>query len=167
MLITTDNASKRSLSSWWTSGEPWIWLNAAAVGISITAVVGLLLLIAIKGFAHFWPADVAQINYTELTTQGPQARVIYGEIVEEDSIPLQQYLESGGDASVITQGQENVTRWLIKTGNRRINPPDFRWIVENQIQQQSLPAGIAVIERLEWGKCADKSKNWNRVCSTR
>ena len=151
MLITTDSASKRSLAGWWTSGEPWIWLNAAAVGISITAVVALLLLIAIKGFAHFWPADVAQINYTELTAQGAQPRVTYGEIVEEDSIPLQQYLESGGDASVITPDQENVTRWLVKTGNRRINPPDFRWIVENQIQQRTEPAGLTVIERLEWG----------------
>jgi len=151
MLITTDNASKRSLKNWWTSGEPWIWLNAAAVGISITAVVGLLLLIAIKGFAHFWPADVTQINYTVLTAQGPDPRVLYGEIVEEDSIELQQYLESGGDSSVITPGQENVTRWLIKTGNRRVNPPDFRWIVENQIQDRNTPKGIAVIERLEWG----------------
>jgi len=156
VLIATENDSKRSLSNWWTSGEPWIWLNAAAVGISITAVVGLLLLIGIKGFAHFWPADVTQISYTELTAQGPQPRVVYGEIVEEDSIVLQQYLESGGDASVIEEGQENVTRWLIKTGNRRVNPPDFRWIVENQIQDRVAPSGIAVIERLEWGNAYGK-----------
>lgn len=156
MLISTDDASKRSMGAWWTSGEPWIWLNAAAVGISITAVVGLLLLIAVKGFAHFWPADVTQINYTELTAQGPATRVVYGEIVEEDSFPLQQYLESGGDSSVITADQESVTRWLVKTGNRRISPPDFRWIVENQIQERTTPEGLAVIERLEWGNAYGK-----------
>lgn len=151
MLTNTDNASKNSLGNWWGSGEPWIWLNAAAVGISITAVVGLLLLIAIKGFAHFWPADVTQINYTQLTASGPETRVVYGEIVEQDALPVQQYLESGGDSAVLTEGQEQVTRWLIKTGNRRINPPDFRWIVENQIQNRTTPDGLAVIERLEWG----------------
>ena len=151
MLTNTDNDSKNSLGNWWTSGEPWIWLNAAAVGISITAVVGLLLLIAVKGFAHFWPADITQINYTQLTAQGPLSRVVYGEIVEQDSLPVQQYLESGGDSTVLTGNQEQVTRWLIKTGNRRINPPDFRWVVENQIQERTTPEGLAVIERLEWG----------------
>lgn len=151
MLTNTDNKSKNSISSWWSSGEPWIWLNAAAVGISITAVVGLLLLIAIKGFAHFWPADVTQISYTQLTAQGPVSQEVYGEIVEQDSLPLQQYLESGGDSAVLTANQEQITRWLIKTGNRRINPPDFRWVVENQIQNRSTPDGLTVIERLEWG----------------
>ena len=150
-MLTATNQNKNSLRNWWTSGEPWIWLNAAAVGISITAVLSLLLLIAIKGFAHFWPADVTQLNYTQLTDQGPVSYVIYGEIVEEDSLPVEQYLESGGDRTVLTKGQEDVTRWLIKTGNRRVNPPDFRWVVQNQIQQRSTPLGLAVIERLEWG----------------
>ena len=151
MQIDRHDSSRRSLTNWWRSGEPWIWLNAAAVGISITAVVGLLLLIAVKGFAHFWPADITQFNYTVLTPQGPEQRTAYGEIVERESLPVQQYLESGGDAEALKAGQEDVTRWLIKTGNRRVSPPDFRWVVENQIQSRSTPAGLAVIERLEWG----------------
>jgi len=150
-MLTASDQNKKSLRNWWTSGEPWIWVNAAAVGISITAVLSLLLLIAIKGFAHFWPANVTQLNYTQLTEQGAVSRVIYGELVEEDSLSVEQYLESGGDSTVLTQGQEDITRWLIKTGNRRINPPDFRWVVQNQIQEQSTPLGLAVIERLEWG----------------
>jgi len=151
MLSSGNNPAKRSLKNWWTSGEPWIWLNAAAVGISITAVAGLLLLIAFKGFAHFWPSDVTRINYTQLTPAGPQQFVAYGEIVEQDSLPVQQYLESGGDPKVLGADQETVTRWLVKTGNRRLNPPDFRWIVENQIQSRETPEGLVVIERLEWG----------------
>lgn len=151
MLNTNDANGKHSLGNWFNSGEPWIWLNAAAVGISITAVTGVLLLIAVKGFAHFWPADVAQISYTQLTPEGPVSHVIYGEVVEQDSLPTQQYLESGGDREILQDDQEEVTRWLIKTGNRRINPPDFRWVVDNQIQQRVTPAGLAAVERLEWG----------------
>ena len=37
---------KASLKTWVSSGELWIWVNAAAVGISIAAVGGLLALIA-------------------------------------------------------------------------------------------------------------------------
>ena len=35
-------AEKTSVRSWFSSGELWIWINAAAVGISIAAVGGLL-----------------------------------------------------------------------------------------------------------------------------
>ena len=51
--------------NWFASGEPWIWLNAAAVGISIVAVVGVLALIAVRGFAHFWPTDVQTIEFAQ------------------------------------------------------------------------------------------------------
>ena len=62
--LTEQAASKGSFfQRWFASGEPWIWMNAAAVGISVTAVVGILLLLAVKGLAHFWPADIALISY--------------------------------------------------------------------------------------------------------
>ena len=78
---------------WFASGEPWIWLNAAAVGISVTAVVGILLLLAVKGLAHFWPSDIALIQYE---TESGQPRYVYGELIEQDTLPVQQFLESGG-----------------------------------------------------------------------
>lgn len=122
-------------------------MNAAAVGISITAVVGLLLLIAVKGFAHFWPSDITRIDYQD----GAQQRVVFGELVERDSLSVEQFLESSGSASLIDEEAEEVTRWLVKTGNRRITPPDFRWIFDEQITQLSTPTGLATIERVEWG----------------
>ena len=57
-----------STDGWWKSGAPWIWLNAMAIGIGITAVVGLLALIATRGLAHFWPADVAMLQMDDGTT---------------------------------------------------------------------------------------------------
>ena len=49
--------------SWRQSGAPWIWLHAAAVGTGILAVLGLFALLAARGLAHFWPAEVIVFDY--------------------------------------------------------------------------------------------------------
>ena len=65
MTESTDREPRKTsfFKRWFASGEPWIWMNAAAVGISVTAVGGILLLLAVKGLAHFWPSDIALIEY--------------------------------------------------------------------------------------------------------
>ena len=134
--------------SWFASGEPWIWMNAAAVGISVSAVIGILLLIAVKGLAHFWPSDVAMISFTD---QNGQPQTVYGELIELDQLPVKQFLESGGDPSLTKAGESRMQRWLVKTGNRKVNPPDFRWIYLNQISDIQNPEDVIVLERVEWG----------------
>ncbi len=131
-------------------------MNAAAVGISITAVIGILGLIAVKGLAHFWPADIALIEYVD--DQDRQQR-IYGELVELDTLPVNQFLEAGGPADWVTSGQEVTERWLVKTGNRRINPPDFRYIYVGQIERISAPLGIFAVERIEWGNAYGQAQS--------
>ena len=69
------HTEERGMKHWFASGEPWVWMNAAAVAISIIAVVGLLGLIAVRGLAHFWPADVYLIEHS--VEQG--AQVFLGE----------------------------------------------------------------------------------------
>ena len=133
---------------WFASGEPWIWLNAAAVGISITAVAGILLLLAVKGLAHFWPSDIALIQYE---SESGQPRYVYGELIEQDTLPVQQFLESGGPEAWVDENAEVMQRWLVKTGNRKISAPDFRWIYQAQIQSIDYPSEVVAIERLEWG----------------
>lgn len=134
--------------SWFASGEPWIWMNAAAVGISVSAVIGILLLIAVKGLAHFWPSDVAMISFTD---KNGQPQTVYGELIELDQLPVKQFLESGGDPSLTKAGESRMQRWLVKTGNRKVNPPDFRWIYLNQISDIQNPEDVIVLERVEWG----------------
>ena len=133
--------------NWFATGEPWIWMNAAAVGISIAAILGVLGLIGYKGFAHFWPTSVSL-----LTVQvADDSFSIYGELVETEEIPMRQFVESGGDTSLINPEAEVVERWLLKTGNRKHNPPDFRWVVADYVSDQTTPAGLIVLERIEWG----------------
>lgn len=137
------------LRAWLASGELWIWANATAVGIGIAAVAGLVLLIAVRGLAHFWPSDVYLIRY--LDDRG-QAQIALGERVDTETLSAQQFVESAsGPGKSLPEDISEVQRWLVKTGNRRMEPPDFRWIAAHQISSVELPANAVVLERLEWG----------------
>jgi len=139
----------QKLKAWFASGEPWVWMNAAAVGISIAAVLGVILLIAIRGFAHFWPASIISMN-VENPKGAPQ--IVMGEIADREVLPAHQYLESTGQgAEALAPGQVEVQRLLIKTGNRRVSPPDFRWVPEHYIKEIRHPEDAVVLERMEWG----------------
>jgi phosphate transport system permease protein len=136
---------KHTLRSWISTGELWIWMNAAAVGLSIAAVTGLLLLIAVRGLDHFWPSQLMQI-----TLNNEPDRVIVGEFVESEEVPAAQYL--GADAARnIAADEKFVERWLIKTGNRRVDPPDFEWVFTHYIDEIVYPERLVVFERTEWG----------------
>jgi len=68
------------MKNWWKSGDPWIWLTAASVSISILTVVGLLFLIAVNGLGHFWPKSVIDADY--------ESYHIIGEIYDEKTVKL-------------------------------------------------------------------------------
>ncbi len=87
----------RKFSSWWKSGAPWIWLNAAAVAASLSMVVGLLLLIAVNGLGHFWPKSVWDIQYRE--PDGQTQRLI-GEIVDTEKVNSERVQATGKPPSV-------------------------------------------------------------------
>lgn len=138
-------AARKSMG-WFASGEPWVWLNAAAVGISISAVIGLLLLIGVQGLSHFWPADVEEVQ-----VQGPAGAVtLLGEWVGSEEIPSQQFREANPSVE-LPHDELTVSRRLLKTGNRREAAPDFRWINAHDIVSTHLPDDAIAVERMEWG----------------
>src|SRR5690554_1072925 len=102
---------KNKLARWISDGTPWIWLNAAAVSACILLVVGLLLLIAVRGMGHFWPAPVEEIIYQN--TAGDTVKLA-GQIIETETITAARLRESGVE---VAEGTEWVTRLLLKTGN--------------------------------------------------
>lgn len=133
------------MKEWFRSGTPWIWLAASAVSISIVMVAGLLLLIAMHGLGHFWPGQIAAIDYSE--PGGETVRLI-GEVVEQEQVARQQLTDSGyplpGDSL-------SVTRSLLKIGNRDLFGLDFRWIVDPLASNKRYPKDVMVLERWEWG----------------
>ena len=131
---------KQQLKDWFASGTPFIWLNAGAVSISVLMVVGLIGLIAIRGFGHFWPGEVIALQYTD--DNGTSLSTLGNLTDREKLIPGTGGYENEGSS---------VGRVLIKTGNRDITGLDFRWILESQITASSMPKDAMVLERREWG----------------
>ena len=127
--------------------QAWIWLNAAAVGLCLCTLTGLLLLIAVRGLGHFWPADLQLYAY--LDDAGTTRRVL-GELIETETVSRRQHLESGV-AHNLVPGDGPLRRLVIKTGNRRLDPPDFAHIFEHRIESVSAPPDAVVLERVEWG----------------
>ncbi|MEC9314208.1 MAG: phosphate ABC transporter, permease protein PstA, partial [Pseudomonadota bacterium] len=134
-----------SIKSWFNTGKPWVWLNAGAVSISLVMVVGLVLLIAVRGLSHFWPADIMELTYQE---PGQPAETLIGERIDHETVPAARLALSGVQ---LPEGQEFAQRTLLKVGNRDYFGLDFRWINDPWISDIRYPEGIMAIERREWG----------------
>jgi phosphate transport system permease protein len=104
--------SNKSFSSWYKSGSPWVWLNAGAVSISLVMVVGLLLLIAVRGLGHFWPADIMSISYND---PDKESITLIAEAVETEVITAARFKKVG---VYLPEGQKTGERHLLKVGNR-------------------------------------------------
>ncbi len=136
------------IRQWFKSGTPWIWLNAGAISIALVAVFGLLLLILFRGMSHFWPANVEAFYYQN----DNNAVTIIAEIIESESVPVESlhHIENAQKANI---GDEhgNVSRYLVKTGNRDILGSDFRWLYDIDLVKNEQPKNLMVLERIEWG----------------
>ncbi|MGH8474288.1 MAG: phosphate ABC transporter permease PstA [Methylococcales bacterium] len=126
------------LSEWFRGGAPWIWLSAATVSLSLFAVLSLILLLAVNGFGHFWPDSVIQITQDA----GP----ILGEITQSEEIAASRLQGLGIE---LPDGDTQVKRYLIKTGNRELSGSDFQWFYN--IGTVLIPPDVYVLERREWG----------------
>ena len=82
----------RRKQGWWQSGEPWVWVNAAAVSVSMIAVIGLLVLLLVNGFAHFWPRNIANFTYQ---LPGGELRQVLGQIITTEEVTAAQIRGSG------------------------------------------------------------------------
>ncbi|MEQ1545421.1 phosphate ABC transporter permease PstA [Methyloglobulus sp.] len=133
------------ISSWFKSGSPWIWLNAAAVSACLIMIIGVLGLIVVRGIGHFWPAQVTQFSYQEADGQ---VKTIFAEIVDTSVTPAAAAKISGYK---MADNEEDLVQYQIKTGNRDVTGADFRWLQEHNIKSQDQPTDLMVVERREWG----------------
>ncbi len=134
------------IREWFKTGAPWVWLNAAAVSLSLIMVFGLLTLIAVRGLGHFWPANVASIAYVENANE--QAITIIAEMVDQQVLKP-ELAEAAGYTP--EQAAAGLTQYLVKTGNRDVSGLDFRWLLGKDIKQTEYPENLMVLERREWG----------------
>jgi len=140
---------KKQVSTWMRAGEPWVWLNAGAVAISIVMVIGLLALLTVRGMSHFWPRDVMQATYAPPTPSGEVLRTqVIGEFVESEMVVSAQIASSG---IPVDESQELYERQLLKLGNRDLTGADFTWVLSDFVEDVEYPPQIVALERREWG----------------
>ncbi|MDX1455413.1 MAG: phosphate ABC transporter, permease protein PstA, partial [Gammaproteobacteria bacterium] len=118
---------KPAFKAWWKGGSPWVWLNAGAVSISMIMVLGLLLLIAVRGLSHFWPSTVHEMRVVE--PDGTVSLVV-GSIRDTESVTAARIRESG---MTLETDKDFVDRYLVKTGNRDALGSDFRYLLAPRI----------------------------------
>ena len=141
----TAMSSRTSMRQWFKSGDPWIWMIGGGLAISLIMVVGLLLLIAVRGFGHFWPSPIMA---TTVTVEEAASESIMGILVRSETLPAQRIREAGQS---IPEDQLLVTRHLIKVGNRDLTGRDFVWYLDSALGEMRYPEAALRIERREWG----------------
>ncbi len=139
------NATLKKIALWTKNGSPWIWLNGGAVTICMLMVVGLVGLIAVRGFSHFWPANILQ---TSVIDNVGKQQIILAEVVRSEVIPAAVARDNG---YTVATDRELITRYLMKLGNRDITSRDFMWFLEIGMSEWKYPQDAVVVERREWG----------------
>jgi phosphate transport system permease protein len=140
------SVKQNNLKTWFKSGTPWIWMNAGAVSIAVIMTLGLLMVIAVRGLGHFWPADIVEADYR---IPGQEAKVMAGEITQIEEVPRARLAASG--LPVASEGGEFMTRELFKVGNRDLYGADFTWVVGEWLSNPRTPENLTAFERREWG----------------
>ena len=140
------SVKQNNLKTWFKSGTPWIWMNAGAVSIAVIMTLGLMMVIAVRGLGHFWPADIVEADYQ---IPGQEARVMAGEITQIEEVPRARLAASG--LPVEAEGGEFMTRELFKVGNRDVYGADFTWVVGEWLSNQRTPENLTALERRELG----------------
>ncbi|HEX5842744.1 MAG TPA: phosphate ABC transporter permease PstA [Pseudomonas sp.] len=140
------SVKQNNLKTWFKSGTPWIWMNAGAVSIAVIMTLGLMMVIAVRGLGHFWPADIVEADYQ---VPGQEVRVMAGEVTQIEEVPRARLAASG--LPVTAEGGEFMTRELFKVGNREVFGADFTWVVGEWLSNPRTPENLTAFERREWG----------------
>lgn len=133
------------MRDWFKGGEPWIWMTAGAVALSLVSVYAVLWMTAAQGLGHWWPKPLVETTLTE--ADGAVKRLI-GELRDKEEISLHRLRESGYD---IKSDDQFTSRYLFKQGNRDVYGVDFRWIPAPLLGEFKYPEDVISIERHEWG----------------
>lgn len=116
-------------------GEAQVWLTALGLTLGVTMVVGLLVLILVRGLVVFWPQPI-----TEFTLRDGAASAIQGKTNVAGEVVRTQWRRDGGGEEV-----------QLHIGNKDIYGFNFHWLQSLDIVSRQQPADIIAIERLEYG----------------
>lgn len=116
------------MRAFFKTGNPYIWLTACALTITILMMGGLVALIMINGLSVFWPHAVIKLTLKD-------GSIVMGEMVKKEPVPF----------------KKDAYRTKLKIGNRDVYGLDFKWIENADIESREYPVHALTFERREWG----------------
>ena len=133
------------MRDWFKGGEPWIWMTAGAVALSLVMVYAVVWLTAARGLVHWWPKPVVETTYK--AADGTTTRLI-GEVRDREEVAVVRLREQGYQ---IDTKDAFTHRYLFKLGNKDITGIDFKWFPAPNLGEFTYPRDLITIERREWG----------------
>ncbi len=133
------------MNKFWKSGDPFVWLTAAALATTLLMIGGLVFLILFNGLGQFWTSELVQLQLDD-------GQRILGEIWDREVIPA-DFEESNAARH----------RLRVKIGNRDLYSLDFKWVDEDKITRQEFPHNAIALERQEWGNFYGFFKAFSRA----
>jgi phosphate transport system permease protein len=128
-----------------------LWLTGGALAVALTMIVGLVLLILIKGTATFWPSPIVQLRMyggatylgeiTDAETFRP-AEDVYDGLSPKAAAKVREFInQSGGLAR----------RRLIRTENYELTGSHFHWVNDFLVLEETRPEWALLLERQQGG----------------
>lgn len=119
------------MNAWFRSGQPWVWLTAGSVAISLLAMLALVLLLAWQGMRLFWPQPVYEFELGA-------SQVVMGEIYATERRRAVA-VDPGGEVGVDTF-------YLIRAGGTDAGR-EFIRVPANGVTARRRPAEALVLQR--------------------
>lgn len=123
--------------------DRWRWLTAGAVAVCLLAFTLLIALLAWQGMRAFWPQ---RVDLYPLTQPDGKTTALLGETLEHQPRFPAPAAESEQPPPVT-----HVHRYLVKTGNRDWDAPDFRVLYTREAIKTSQPKAVLVLQRRSGG----------------
>ena len=77
-MTSQSTVPENQTRNWFRSGTPWVWLTGAAIGVSLLAMLAVVLMLAWQGGRYLWPQPVWQFTLSSQVAGEPRAML--GEI---------------------------------------------------------------------------------------
>jgi phosphate transport system permease protein len=128
-------------------GEPFLWGLGGALAIGILMIIGFITLILYNGVPTFYPKPIEAVRLKDGTA-------IAGEITRSEIFkPEPEFLAKldEGTKEKIAASDGMMKRILFRIANFDLYNEDFKWVLQQDIAEETNPSNIFFIERVEWG----------------
>ena len=123
------------------AGENCVWLTAMGLAAGIIMVIGIILLIFVKGVSVFWPKEIALVHLVEGSPAGLNGATTFAGAIVDKREKLARDPVSG-------LYEEEYSFFI---GNKQVYQQMYYYVDVDEIASLEHPEDIMVAERTEYG----------------